>query len=186
MNPKAAKEAIRQIEKHFKKNSSKIYVLLEEFHLEWKTTDILEFQELWHKGFSLRWIANYFGRDIDEMAVVVIDQARRGYIPCRSRGIFISKEIEMDTNTKKKIAQLKKRYSETYVLFEDTDFYWDERDVLHFDRMWNEGYSLEDIATYFQRHEDEIALLVIDRARKGYIKPRSSGIQGVKILEKCS
>lgn len=182
----ATQEAIRQIENHFVKSRSKIYVLLEEFHLEWKTTDILKFQELWYSGFSLKRIAEYFGRDIDEMAVVVIDQARRLYIHPRPRGIFCSPETQPDTNTKKRIARMKERYRETYMLFEDTDFYWDERDVLRFDRMWNEGYSLEDIATYFQLHEDEIALLVIDRARQGYIQPRPTGLKGVKILEKCS
>ncbi|MED4914342.1 hypothetical protein [Parageobacillus thermoglucosidasius] len=162
-------EAIRQIENHFRKSRRKIYVVLEEFHLEWKTSDILMFQKFWYRGFSLKWIAEYFGRDIDEMAVVVMDQARRGYIRPRPSGIFCGPETQPDANVKKRIAKMKILYPETYMLFEDTDFYWDERDVLQFDRMWNEGYSLEDIATYFRRHEDEIALLVIDRARKGYI-----------------
>ncbi|QPA33403.1 hypothetical protein [Thermaerobacillus caldiproteolyticus] len=180
-----AQEAIRQIENHFEKSRSKIYAMLEEFHLEWQTADILTFQDLWCRGFSLRWIAEHFGCDIDEMAVVVIDQARRGYIHPRSHGIFYyGPETQPDTNTKKRIARMKERYPETYLLFDDIDFYWDERDVLRFDHMWNEGYSLEDIATYFQRHEDEIALLVIDRARKGYIQPRPTGIRGVKIFER--
>jgi hypothetical protein len=181
---KTQDDAIRQIEKHFKKSRRNIYTLLEEFSLEWKTIDILAFQKLWYRGFSLKWIAEYFDRDIDEMTVVAIDQARRGYIQPRMNGIFDSPEMQPNTNTKKRIAKMRKRYPETYMLFEDIDFYWDERDVLQFDRIWNEGYSLEDIAAYFRRHEDEIALLVIDRARKGYIQPRSTGIKGVKILER--
>lgn|GEM_PF-1167894 len=106
---KTVKKAIHQIEtSYLKKERMKLYPLLDEFQLEWKTEDILTFQELWYKGFSLKWIADVLGRDIDELTVVVIDQARQGYIPCRDRGIYTSSEIMMNKHIKMRIHQLKK------------------------------------------------------------------------------
>ncbi|ANB66178.1 hypothetical protein GFC29_3849 (plasmid) [Anoxybacillus sp. B7M1] len=164
-----ADAAVRQLSKHLVKSRREIYIVLDEFDLEWRTPDILQFQEWWHKGFSLEWIASYFDRDIDELAIVAIDQARRGYICIRPYGIMKGYEIPIDPNTRKRIGQLKKWYPEKYILFENVDFYWDQRDVLLFDRLWENGRSIKNIAAHFDRDEDEIALLVIDRARKGRI-----------------
>jgi len=76
------------------------------------------------------------------------------------------------------VVELKHRRQNIYVACEDLDFVWDERDVIQVDRMWEEGFSIDDIAKAFDRDTDEIALLVIDRARKGYIQPRKGGIRG--------
>ncbi|MDQ0876784.1 hypothetical protein QFZ77_005443 [Paenibacillus sp. V4I3] len=65
-----------------------------------------------------------------------------------------------------------------YIACEDVNMIWDERDVLAFDSMWNEGLSIEDIAKSFDRDADEIALLIMDRARRGLIKNRPNGVFG--------
>lgn len=65
-----------------------------------------------------------------------------------------------------------------YIALEDMDFTWNEDEVLEFDRMWNEGLSLYDIARAFDRDPDEVALLVMDRVRSGYIRKRKNGIWG--------
>lgn len=67
-----------------------------------------------------------------------------------------------------------------YIALELLDFTWDEKDVLYFDSMWKEGISLERIAEFFNRPEDEIGILIMDRCRKGFIKPRESGVEGIE------
>jgi hypothetical protein len=58
------------------------------------------------------------------------------------------------------------------------NFVWDEREVLEFDHMWNEGLSIPDIARAFGRDPDEVAVLTIDRARRGHISKRAGGALG--------
>lgn len=65
-----------------------------------------------------------------------------------------------------------------YLACEDLNFSWDERNVLEFDRLWSEGKGLFEIAEIFNRDPDEVAILVIDRARQGIIKPRKGGLWG--------
>lgn len=73
---------------------------------------------------------------------------------------------------------LKKRRRNVYVALEDMDFTWDEDEVSEFDRMWDEGLSVYDIARAFDRDPDEVALLVMDRVRAGMIEKRKNGIWG--------
>lgn len=85
----------------------------------------------------------------------------------------------MNTNT----VLLKHQRQNIYVACENFDFVWDERDVVEFDRMWNEGLSLYDIAKVFKRDPDEVAILVMDRAKQGFIKRRKGGVQGRRMPE---
>jgi len=93
-------------------------------------------------------------------------------------------ELTKDVATNKRVqGQLQKKYhkeerNNTYLVGEDEDLRWDLNKVLNFDFLWNEGHSLQDIANYFKRDIDEVAYLVIDRAKKGKIKPRKNGIFG--------
>jgi hypothetical protein len=61
---------------------------------------------------------------------------------------------------------------ETYIALEDYEFRWSLEQVSEFDRMWNDGCSLESIAHHFDRTCLETALLVMDRAEKGFIGKR--------------
>lgn len=64
---------------------------------------------------------------------------------------------------------LNKRTS-TYIALEEMDFTWSTRQVKEFDSLWEDGYSLEYIAEYFNRALDEAALLLMDRVKKNKLK----------------
>ncbi|MFV9511819.1 hypothetical protein [Tepidibacillus sp. LV47] len=51
-------------------------------------------------------------------------------------------------------------------------------DVLNVDKLWNEGWSVWDIAKAFNRDPDEVAILIIDRVRNGFIQKRPGGAYG--------
>ncbi|MNY77987.1 hypothetical protein D3C86_2180650 [compost metagenome] len=55
---------------------------------------------------------------------------------------------------------------------------WDEREARKLDEMWKKGYDIEVIAETLERDCDEVAILIIDRARKGKIKARETGVFG--------
>lgn len=67
-----------------------------------------------------------------------------------------------------------------YTALEELDFTWDWDDVTAFDRMWALGWDCGRIAKELGRDPDEIALLVIDRARAGKIQRRPGGWFGTK------
>jgi hypothetical protein len=75
------------------------------------------------------------------------------------------------------LAKTKKR-SHIYIALEDLNFIWDLRDVRELDEMWRRGFSLQYMAEYFERDPDEVALLLMDRLRRGRIRPRKGGIFG--------
>lgn len=52
---------------------------------------------------------------------------------------------------------------------EDVDWYWDESEVIEFDRMFNEGATVLELSQHFCRPTVEIALLTIDRDLKGML-----------------
>jgi hypothetical protein len=74
-----------------------------------------------------------------------------------------------------------------YIACEDMNFTWDEVEVLEFEKLWNAGVGLFEIADKLQRDPDEVALLIIDRSQQRRIKPRLGGIWGDEYFElrKC-
>lgn len=66
-----------------------------------------------------------------------------------------------------------------YIVLENLYFDWDEGALPIFCRLWNEGKSIQYIAEAFDRRTVEVALLVIDQAEQGKIKPRRGGLWGV-------
>lgn len=73
---------------------------------------------------------------------------------------------------------MKREHGKLYVVCENLDFTWSRDDVAAFRELWREGHAVPDIAKYFNRKEEEIALLVIDQSRKGFIKQRRGGLLG--------
>lgn len=65
-----------------------------------------------------------------------------------------------------------------YTALEDLNFLWNEDDLPAFREMWKDGRSVQEIADHFDRDPDEVVLLVIDQAREGKIKRRSTGLSG--------
>ncbi|MEK4085628.1 helix-turn-helix domain containing protein [Psychrobacillus sp. FSL K6-1415] len=69
-----------------------------------------------------------------------------------------------------------------YFLFEDdkhkVNMVFEERELETFVCYWKEGYGIERISEEMKRKPVEIALLILDRAEIGKIKPRKKGIFG--------
>lgn len=81
--------------------------------------------------------------------------------------------------------RLEKKYmtekrQKVYIACETLDFIWDEKDVKVIERMWSSGVSIYDISRSFNRDPDEVVILIIDRARRGSIKPRKGGVLGCR------
>jgi len=66
-----------------------------------------------------------------------------------------------------------------YIALDDLNLDWKREQVDAFDQLWIEGYSLEYISGKLKREVDEVALLLMDRCRKGYVEKRKTGIEGV-------
>lgn len=64
----------------------------------------------------------------------------------------------------------------TYIALEELNFVWDEDEINVFIKLWKEGADFRLIAEHFDRDQDEIALLLMDLARKGRVKPRDMGL----------
>ncbi|MDN4593193.1 hypothetical protein [Polycladomyces subterraneus] len=54
-----------------------------------------------------------------------------------------------------------------YIALEDLDVIWDEDDIPGIVRLWNEGFSLMDIANACERESAEVFLLLMDLDIKG-------------------
>jgi hypothetical protein len=83
-------------------------------------------------------------------------------------------------------AYMKKRSQALYMALDDDDinFFWDEKEVMRFDELWKNGTNILDIAEFFNRDPDEVVVLAIDRARKGFIGKRKGGIVGISSRQK--
>lgn len=59
-----------------------------------------------------------------------------------------------------------------YVLFDENPELteWFEDDVKEFDELFHDGWTVEDLSYYFGRSNDEVALLIMERAIRGKIK----------------
>jgi hypothetical protein len=62
---------------------------------------------------------------------------------------------------------------------EELEWEWEEKLVFKVDQMWANGNSAEWIAKELKKDPDEVLILLIDRARKGYINKRPGGVFGV-------
>lgn len=65
-----------------------------------------------------------------------------------------------------------------YTALEDLNFHWDYDQVKEFKQMWKKGFSIQEMAEYFGRPQEEVAVLILDRAMKDCIKPREGGLWG--------
>lgn len=66
----------------------KVYIACEDLNFDWEPKQVKQFITMWNDGESLETISNYFKRDIDECAILVIDQAREGKLRKRKNGIW--------------------------------------------------------------------------------------------------
>lgn len=71
-------------------------------------------------------------------------------------------------------AYMTKRRRNICIACEDMDFTWDERQVYAVAEMYRKGATVYEIASDpgIDRDPDEVAVLIMDLARKGIIDPR--------------
>lgn len=162
-----------------KSATRKLYLALENLNFTWSTEDVVGFQKLWFHGFSLGWIAESFNRDMDEVALLVIDLAHLGLIKSRINGLKTSPPVPLEEKIVSKLfAHINREKFANYTVLEEFNFSWDEDEVSLFRKHWNDGIPLLDIAQYFNRHEIEVVLLIIDQAKRDLINQRKFGVYG--------
>lgn len=67
-----------------------------------------------------------------------------------------------------------------YIALENKNLSFTMEEVEAFEWMWNSGTSIFLIAKNLKRTKIEIAVLIMDRADKGEIEKRSTGLFGTK------
>lgn len=70
-----------------KKDTSRT-IILESIDFSWKAPDIQMFREMWRAGVSLIGIAEKLNRPTDEVALLVLHEAREGTIKPRRGGVW--------------------------------------------------------------------------------------------------
>jgi len=78
-----------------------------------------------------------------------------------------------------------------YIACINLNFDWIKSEISEVKTMWEQGFSVWDIAQAIARDPDEVTILIIDLARKGRVKPRSGGaygrgVQGGRVAEKAN
>lgn len=65
-----------------------------------------------------------------------------------------------------------KKTLKRYLMLDNSqvNWFWDEQDVLEFDRLFREGYTIKQLAKFFKRPAFEIVLLTIDRDLRGKLE----------------
>ena len=73
-------------------------------------------------------------------------------------------------------AYMRRRTRTLYTALDDKsfNFYWEQKAVFQFDRLWREGVNIYDIARILDRDPDDVLILAIDRAKKKFIKKRNT------------
>ena len=68
--------------------------------------------------------------------------------------------------------------SDMVIVLEDVDFIWYDRDIQKVKQWWVEGKSIWWMGEKLKRNPDEVALLIMDMARRHLIQYRSGGAYG--------
>ena len=70
--------------------------------------------------------------------------------------------------------------AELYIACEDMDFSWYQWEIDTVIEKWTNNHCITEIADALDRDCDEVAILLIDLARKEKIQPREGGIWGCR------
>lgn len=74
----------------------------------------------------------------------------------------------------------KKRRKTRYIACEEYDFTWGEDEIMRFRQLWRQGVSIPQMAVELRRHQNELAILVLDQIEHKYIRPRKGGALGTE------
>ena len=66
---------------------------------------------------------------------------------------------------------LTKSSNRIIVACEDLNFVWSDKEVRDFRYLWRKKMPIQDIAAYFKRTNEEVAILVFDQGLKGFLDP---------------
>lgn len=67
---------------------SRSYIACDDMDFGWSHSEVASFRHMWIEGLSVDDIARAFDRPVDEIAILVIDQARQSKIKHRTGGIY--------------------------------------------------------------------------------------------------
>lgn len=73
-----------------KQGHDKAYTPLESINWEWTIGEVAQFDYLWKEGHAIENIASYLKKEVDDIAIIAFDRARKGKIKPRKNGVFDS------------------------------------------------------------------------------------------------
>ncbi|HEF1857340.1 MULTISPECIES: helix-turn-helix domain-containing protein [Bacillus cereus group] len=85
-------------------------------------------------------------------------------------------QLENYTISAQQRKYMKNERRNLYIALEELDMLWDEDEVAQVKEAWNNNESVFAIGEKMQRDPDEVALLIMDLARKGAIGKRALGL----------
>lgn len=81
--------AINSIENYYMtEERNSIYIALEELNFVWSIEQVEYVVQLYKEGWDIRFISNRTMREVDEVAVLLIDLCRKRKIQPRAGGVF--------------------------------------------------------------------------------------------------
>lgn len=131
-----------------------IYTVFEDTpeYFEWIKADIREFDKDRKKGMYIEDLAFKYGRCTEEIAMAIFDRE------------VLGKKIRVEKDDLEGLEG-------EYILFDNDPDYciWHLKDVLLFDEAYKQKKSIQTLSEMFKRTQEEIALLIFDRAIKNKI-----------------
>ncbi|MBG9629297.1 hypothetical protein ABB10_19085 [Bacillus thuringiensis] len=85
-------------------------------------------------------------------------------------------QLENYTISAQQRKYMKNERRNLYIALEELDMLWDEDEVVQVKEAWSNNESVFAIGEKMQRDPDEVALLIMDLARKGAIGKRALGL----------
>jgi hypothetical protein len=163
-----------------------IYIALNELNHYWSPSEVMSVVELWNNGCSTSFIEKIINRLEDEIALLImsVNSERLIFSPRNHNAMKNTNSVKTDKYYFKRLERFQKTFLKNdYCIFENSttvDFIWDEDKVLEFDRLWTEGYHIKELRRLLSRRTLlDIAIIAIDRCRKGKIAPREEGLEGM-------
>jgi hypothetical protein len=163
-----------------------IYIALNELNHYWSPSEVMSVVELWNNGCSTSFIEKEINRQEDEIGLLImsVNSERLIFLPRDHHAIKNTNSVKTDKHYFKRLERFQNTFlKHDYCIFENSttvDFIWDEDKVLEFDRLWDEGYHIKELRRMLSRRTLlDIAIIAIDRCRKGKIEPRKEGMEGI-------
>lgn len=158
--------------RYFQTSRSCLYLALELTNLHFSSKEIYDILKFWSGGLSIFKISELINRDVDEVALLLLDLAENTkLIPKRQFGLLESPPVNLSTSYYKTLSQFENKHFEDYMVFRDYELIWDERDVVRFEELWKNKTSLPEISKVLKRPVIEVVILLFDRAIQEKIQP---------------